>query len=731
MPKRREAPAAPTLASLWMPPAELPIEDGAGRPVACVATTYTFHATLLETDLLPRFLGLRFDPAERERAFVVEREEALSEVRVSVLVDKAHVDRQQTTLRWDQLPVRVPGGLQHAKVSLLLWERCLRLIVASANLTYPGYRRNREMAAALDFFDGRESVPRDVARDAIRFLRELEPWVGGVREARQRWLVTLSDAEARLASWKRAPAAFGPREMPQVRFVGGRPGGHGRRLRSPIEAVGKIWGTQRPADRLVVMTPFVGDGNLVPLVQRLGALFYNQPARAQLVVPEGPSQDKKHRVAGLPRRLHDAWIEEFSDPEVHLVPRTREGERIDRALHAKGLMLVCEAAGQRAGLSLLLCGSSNFSSHGMGLGVANVEANLCFLDRPGKSGQNLESRLPVDWEADLEPRAIWPDSVEPSEDDEPKDADALPASLEGASYDERSGVVCLRFRKGARSEAETWRLSLPGGSAPGGLARADEPGRNSAPGELRFQLTDEQRSGPVTVLRIAWPDAGGLREGVLPLQVASRDDLLPVEELRNLSIDVIIACLLSGRDPADLVGPGPPWIRTKRGPGKPDDLTADPSQYTLYRVRRQARALTAMGKRICDAPRTREALHYRLLLDPLGPVSLAKALVAPLLKGQALSPASNPVAVRPADSQPVVFMLAEVALVLGHVARRVKKATVGANGALLEPFREAAVQVLGLAEPYRGGVAANLGGYLREVEAEIRPWLGGEALLAD
>ena len=57
----------PTLASRWSPP------DGAGQPLACVATTYTFHAPLFEADLLPRFLGLKFDATEGERPFFVER----------------------------------------------------------------------------------------------------------------------------------------------------------------------------------------------------------------------------------------------------------------------------------------------------------------------------------------------------------------------------------------------------------------------------------------------------------------------------------------------------------------------------------------------------------------------------------------------------------------------------------------------------------------------------------
>jgi len=115
-----------TLAARWSPPADLPVDIGeSGKALVCVASTYTFHAAHFEAELLPRFHGLQFDDAEGESPFAVEREEALQMARARVLVDQRHVDSSQSTLRWDQLPVRVPGGAQHAKVVLLLWERCL------------------------------------------------------------------------------------------------------------------------------------------------------------------------------------------------------------------------------------------------------------------------------------------------------------------------------------------------------------------------------------------------------------------------------------------------------------------------------------------------------------------------------------------------------------------------------------------------------------------------------
>ncbi|NCO35775.1 MAG: hypothetical protein GW893_18180, partial [Armatimonadetes bacterium] len=156
---RRRKDEGQYLSDYWKPPSDTHLEGGVGEPCACLGTTFEFDAGFFEAELLPRFLGLRFDHTENERTFILEREDALAKTRAAVLVDISKFDPGQTTLQWEQLPIQVPGGIQHAKLTLLVWQRLIRLIVASANLTRQGYRRNREVFAALDFFDGADSVP--------------------------------------------------------------------------------------------------------------------------------------------------------------------------------------------------------------------------------------------------------------------------------------------------------------------------------------------------------------------------------------------------------------------------------------------------------------------------------------------------------------------------------------------------------------------------------------------
>ena len=134
--QKDQKPGCAKILDAWIP------SEDAGDPIGCVATSFTFSPVLFEEDCLGRFLQLETDATEDGPAYLVEREEKLSQlICAAALVDQHHA-RGVRSLRWDLLPARLSPGILHAKVSLLLWSRCARLIVASANLTEDGYRRN-------------------------------------------------------------------------------------------------------------------------------------------------------------------------------------------------------------------------------------------------------------------------------------------------------------------------------------------------------------------------------------------------------------------------------------------------------------------------------------------------------------------------------------------------------------------------------------------------------------
>lgn len=181
---------------LWRPP------DGAGEPVGCLTTTYTFAPSLFDEQCLARFLEIESEPNREDLAFLIERETRLGGVYAGVLVDHTQAGVEHS-LRWDVLPVRIRAGKQHAKLSLLAWTAHLRLIITSANLTEPGYRTNHEVAGVIDL--RAEAMQEDPLRDAITFLNSLlrfVPSVPGGSPVVQRAQAFLGQVERQVRKWE-------------------------------------------------------------------------------------------------------------------------------------------------------------------------------------------------------------------------------------------------------------------------------------------------------------------------------------------------------------------------------------------------------------------------------------------------------------------------------------------------------------------------------------------------
>lgn len=709
---RREVPDE-VLATRWCAPTPAGVD--AGQPLACIATTFGLHAKLLEEDLLPRFLGLRYDGNESERAFVVERELRLAEVPVHVLVDAGHADPTQSTLRWAQLPVRIPGAFQHAKVTLLLWEHSARLIVGSANLTLPGYRRNREIAGVLDFFDGPASAPREVASDALDFVAMLSEFAAAAPPVLERLAGSLDLFRRRLRKWRAAPEGYGPRDDLRVSFIGGHPRSpSGIPRRSVMDQLLKTWG-RRSAAVVRVVTPFVGDiaEGPNPVAARLAGLPSTYDMAPELAVPGREVDDRM--VVPLPRAFLTGWAEawgiEPSKAAVCVPPLTRGDEDVQRELHAKAIF-VATPRGER---SLLLAGSSNFTLHGMGVdvGVPNAEANLCWV---GPHQLGLSGATPVDWSRDRRSRIHW-EEQEPSESEEgsPPVFEPPPHAFEWATWNASTERLVIGL---AASIDRPARWSIHASARRGPILADNRTPIASGAATLELVLPTGLDRGPPAVLHFHWfDDEGAARQGSLLVQIEDPAELPAPEELAGLGSEWIIDALLTGRDPAELVeldGPLAPAGETppppKRTPGSALDV--DTSSFTLYRVRRLGRALAELSQRIANTVPTWQALDYRLRLDPLGPLRLAEAIRRDWTRER-----------DEVEVDPVVFGLAEIALAVVR-AGLVHKRTTGTRE-LLPLFRRSAKELVSMClselERVRSRTVLR---YVREVRRAAHSHLG-------
>ena len=710
MPKKNNNSGIPPLAHYWMQPETL-IESGVSQSLACIATTFEFDAAFFETELLPRFLGLRFDHTENEPSFLVEREDALDALsgRVAVLVDQSRFDPAQSTMRWDQIPVQVPAGILHAKITLLAWERFLRIIVGSANLTRAGYRKNREVFAALDFWNDSDSVPLRVLRDTLDFLALTLNWSRVAPAVRDRTSKTIEDVRQSVRNWTAAPEEFTPRQRPRVALAATHPANGQRAARSTLAEIVEYWGNRR-ATSISVVTPFVGQhtsGDSRDLViDKLMGVPRSRECEGWLVVPELPktAEEEQSHVC-MPRIVGQAWSAAFNSPRAaYVLPLplcVKDKEDRNRDLHSKAILL------ENDGDTLMMIGSSNFTPHGMGIACYNVEANLVFEDQAGekRNGLSLSDRLqlPLDWDDAVDAtEVVWLEPAEPPED-APDPNKVLPPFFAWATYSQQTGELRLSLDR-TKPEPVAWSVRLPGAGEDSGLAlfaRNALPETSETP-ILSHTFQEDARGVNIVALVVEWTDSEDQhRQARLGVCVESMESLLPTPEYRKLGADAIIECLMSGKSPSQWYDQQQNAIaRGSRNVAAIESLqSVDTSGYLLYRVRRFGRAITGMCDRISRTVPHPAAIRYRLLRDPFGPVSLATTLLS-MEAGKIQGWCAQ------LEREHRVFLLTEILLAVSHLRPRFYKQAARGKGRreLMAQFDEAERQ---LAEALDKESAAN------------------------
>jgi hypothetical protein len=610
-------------------------EEAFGRPLGCVTTTFTFDAELFEEQCLARFLSIQSNPNETAKAYLIEREEKLSQCFACVLVDRAHAAPDRS-LRWHMLPVALPrGGVLHAKLTVLSWENCIRVLIGSANLTEPAYRRNQEVMAVLDF-GSQGHPPPQLLTQCVDFLHRVRGFAPGFDRAEDGPQAALADF---LLSIQRRAQSLPPaeREDAECALIPLVPGGQ-----TVVQQLGALWTGSRP-DQAWALSPFFDDDQHAAATAATfaGLLTTRGDRRLTIVAPGRTLPDGTVQIDApvvLKTSSHPSLHHGFSAVEQRV---EIEGKEEDRALHAKSLWL------ERDGRALYMLGSSNFTAAGLGLHPRhNIEMNVAYTIRD--CGSRFGKLCAQSWPPETELDDI--DDVQflggLTDSAENADAISLPAAFGLALF-------CLDER-GGRLELEIGHDTPPVFAV---LSKEGAPLIDGAgwirAGRQQTVVIPWESKRPPSSLEVRWQDEEK-RELSAPwvVNVADVSALPPPDELGSLSLAELIEILTSARPLHEVVL----RILQRRESKKTTDIPSqvdphkkvDTSQFLLRRMRRVAQALEGMRERLQQPVASLDALRWRLR-GPIGPIALAKRLAVE-------------------DPDGAAFMIAEVATTLRGVA---------------------------------------------------------------
>jgi hypothetical protein len=578
----------------WQPP------EGAGEPIACLTTTFTFEPDFFAEDCLSRFLGLDTRPGEDDKLLtLIEEEERLSETTVTVLVDRTHSPVQRN-LRWDLLAVGLRGGVMHAKATVLLWKSFARFIIASANLTRAGYRHQIETAAVLDL-DEDTTVPGSVFTDliaAIRQIAELAEDDPGGEGPKTRALRTL-----RLAQQRVQTVALPARPMrgdPRLAIAFGRPG------QPVLPQVSAVW-SGGPPNEAAVLSPYFDSGaNVSKTVDALGAELNRRDSALTVTIPLDVTGGQ--RIARAPKELHDTGSRSL---EVRVQTLKSDGD--ERRLHGKAILLLSEAwiAG--------MVGSSNFTSPGLAVGnPANFEINLCVgAPRSSKVGKGLWNL----WD-DGDPLNLDDATWEPMDAEEETVPPPAPWGFRSCLF-EPSEPQILIVRVRPKDLPPTWRIEIPGGPLVASNTTWESSG---SPDAIVFALGDS----PVPYwIEIHWEHAGVWQRAGMPVNVTTPGKLPLIDELRNMPARVLLDALASTRPIHEALVQA---ILRRKERVERTNVELDPlkryagSGRLLRRAKEMSAAFVGLRKRLERPLASHEALDWRLR-GPFGPVEIARSVI--------------------------------------------------------------------------------------------------------
>lgn len=583
---------------LWQAP------TGAGEPLVCVATSFTFDAAFFETECVGRFLQMDTHPSESESVgYLIEREEKLAAAKVCALVDRRHA-RDKESLRWDVLGVLVPRAIQHAKVALLAWGNCVRVIVGSGNLTEPGYRKNLEIFGTIEL-SKTDGGDRNGVEKTIEFLEQVVNLAVGTDDPdtpKERVRHALAAVRRHTEGWPSTSAD------PQTTVpIFGLPG------RSVLDQFSAEWPSAGPARTASIVSPFFDrpGQNHDAMKALIAQMAKKRPRDIYFYIRAEDRPDGKMRVYAPLEMLKSA--RRTCDVHVHTVLRVQKEEV--RELHAKLLRL------ENDHWQMLLAGSSNFTSAGLAAapGRGNFEANLVYrMKTSDRQFRRFEALWPDTSQDELDldsSMLIW--DPEPEELEDGGDKLPLPASFQDAIFvPGKDPSLRISLTPGL---PQTWSIRVPNGT--------ELLSSTLRTGAGQHILAWVGETVPF-VLEVSWAHGGEMAVANWPVNVSNPGALPPPEALRHLTLEELLEILSSTRPLSDAVV----HVLQKRIKVIRVDIELDPLKrvdsraFLLRRTKRVAAALERLRERLERPALTKDAFDWRLH-GAIGPMTLSDAFV--------------------------------------------------------------------------------------------------------
>lgn len=606
-------------------------DERLGAMIGLVATTYEMQPDFLEMDFLPSLFRLgAWD--DRSWATRIGMERKLAELEVaSVFMDSRCYRGRPRSLRLELLPVAVPRGTAlHAKVTLILFEKAVRVIVGSSNLTEPGYRKNREVIAVVTATESlkEEAIIIKQGLDGMEILMgewltaEAKKLIVRAREMLQAWSGGISNGQTTF-QWS---------------------GGTTRLWREVLEK----WPTDDLIKQATIISPFwsadagttlhafiseVRQRGLVdPKCEvRLLTEAFVDPERQYLpVLPESYAQYEWDKL-GIKVSAQAV------DPSV--LPKEVgdvKGFTGTRRLHAKVVLL----QGSRNNLAYL--GSANFTAHGWGFlgdgALANIEAGL--IVRRLVENQELQTILPETIGDPVDLTAAKATDLRAPEGQ--GDALPWPEFIKRAvliAKDNSSGDrLALEIEVVADSANRNWSVRLPAkDDLPLELLLSDEQTRSATGAVFDIELTGSVLNRLLVdqELTIFWKECPEGR--AIPLNVSGQArDRLPISPGRHKLEESGLLSYYQGKVAWEDLFPDPEKAPSDGGspPVTPANVSlVDKSKIQSYQIREFVEALTGITEDLKAATQSEPSMRLALM-GPVSPVALARTVIEAVNSGR-------------------------------------------------------------------------------------------------